>query len=166
MNYHNIKTVDMLNGDGLRVTLFVSGCEHNCGGCQNPQTHPLTSGIEFDGAALDELRSELSKPYISGITFTGGDPMHPKNREAVVDIVHSLSDIISDQNKTVWIYTGYMWDDIKHEEAVRLADVVVDGRFVERQKDVNYPWCGSTNQRVIDVKKSIKEGAVVLHEKN
>lgn len=162
MNYHNIQTVDMLNGDGLRVTLFVSGCEHNCPGCQNPQTHDINSGIEFDEDAMNELREELSKDYISGVTFSGGDPMHPENRDVVAEIIKGISDL----GKTVWIYTGYNWDDIKNEDAVLMADVVVDGRFIEKQADVNYPWGGSTNQRVIDVKRSIAEKAVRLYETN
>jgi len=163
MNYHNIQSDDMLNGDGLRVVLFVSGCNHNCPNCQNPQTHDVNSGIEFDESAMNELREELSKPYISGITFSGGDPLHPANRDNITNIIKNLSDIIKSQNKTIWIYTGYNWDEVKDIEAVKLSDVLVDGLFVESLKDVNYPWCGSTNQRVIDVQKSLKEKKVILH---
>lgn len=107
MNYHNILHDDMLNGDGLRVVLFVSGCDHSCPQCQNPQTHSVSSGIPFDQDALDEIRTELSKDYIAGITFSGGDPLHPSNRETVASIIWSLSDILKTANKTVWIYTGY-----------------------------------------------------------
>lgn len=164
MNYHNILHDDMLNGDGLRVVLFVSGCAHECPGCQNPQTHNFDSGIEFDQSALTELRSELSKDYISGITFSGGDPMHPKNRETVAAIIWALSDVIKAGKKTVWIYTGYSWDEVKNELAVRLADVVVEGKYIAELNDVNYPWAGSTNQRVIDVQKSLHESRVILHE--
>lgn len=163
MNYHNIQTVDMLNGDGLRVTLFVSGCSHHCPECQNPQTHSLLSGIEFDRDALEELREELSKPHISGITFSGGDPLHVKNRAQTAEIIRCLADILHAQKKTVWIYTGYLWDDIKDCAAVQMADVVVDGEYIAEKNDVNYPWCGSTNQRVIDVKRSLEEGKVILH---
>ena len=164
MNYHNILHDDMLNGDGLRVVLFVSGCAHNCPQCQNPQTHPVMSGIPFDQDAMEEIRNELSKDYIAGITFSGGDPMHPSNRETVASIIWSLSDILKTTGKTVWIYTGYRWEDIKNERAVRLADVLVDGEFDPSLLDVNYPWAGSTNQRVIDVQQSLRAGQVILHE--
>lgn len=163
MNYHNILHDDMLNGDGLRVVLFVSGCDHSCPQCQNPQTHSVSSGIPFDQDALDEIRTELSKDYIAGITFSGGDPLHPSNRETVASIIWSLSDILKTANKTVWIYTGYRWEDVKNERAVRLADVLVDGEFDSALLDVNYPWAGSTNQRVIDVQKSLAAGQVILH---
>lgn len=163
MNYHNILHDDMLNGDGLRVVLFVSGCTHNCPECQNPQTHSFDSGIPFDQEALTELKTELQKDYISGITFSGGDPLHPANRETVAAIIWALSDILKSQNKTVWIYTGYRWDEVKNELAVRLADVLVDDRYDPALNDVNYPWAGSTNQRVIDVQKSLAAGQVILH---
>lgn len=164
MNYHNIVHDDMLNGDGLRVVLFVSGCTHNCPECQNPQTHSFDSGILFDQAALTELKTELQKDYISGITFSGGDPLHPSNRETVAAIIWALSDILKSQHKTVWIYTGYQWDEIKNELAVRLADVVVDGKYDPTLSDINYPWAGSTNQRVIDVQRSLEAHRVILHE--
>lgn len=164
MNYHNILHDDMLNGDGLRVVLFVSGCNHHCPQCQNPQAHSISSGIPFDQDALDEIRTELSKDYIAGLTFSGGDPLHPSNRETVASIIWSLSDILKAANKTVWIYTGYRWEDVKNERAVRLADVLVDGEFDPSLLDVNYPWAGSTNQRVIDVQQSLRAGQVVLHE--
>lgn len=164
MNYHNIQHDDMLNGDGLRVVLFVSGCTHNCPECQNPQTHPFDSGIEFDQEALEELKAELTKDYISGITFSGGDPMHPKNRDTVAAIIWALSDVLKTNKKTVWMYTGYSWDEVKNELAVRLTDVLVDGEYDPSLSDVNYPWAGSSNQRVIDVQKSLREGKVILHE--
>ena len=163
MNYHNILHDDMLNGDGLRVVLFVSGCNHHCPQCQNPQTHAIDSGILFDQSALNELKQELQKDYIAGITFSGGDPLHPSNRETVAAIIWALSDIIKNQHKTVWIYTGYQWNEVKNELAVRLADVLVDGEFNPELLDVNYPWAGSTNQRVIDVQKSLAAGQVILH---
>lgn len=101
---------------------------------------------------------------IAGITFSGGDPLHPSNRETVASIIWSLSDILKTANKTVWIYTGYRWEDVKNERAVRLADVLVDGEFDSALLDVNYPWAGSTNQRVIDVQQSLRTGQVILHE--
>lgn len=166
MNYHNITKDDMLNGDGLRVVLWVSGCEHRCYGCQNPQTHSLTSGILFDKDAEEEIFEALDKEYISGITFSGGDPLHTKNRKTVLDLITKIKQKYSD--KTIWIYTGYSWEDLlaMNDDTVNnilsYIDVLVDGKFYIKLKDVNYPWAGSTNQRVIDVKASLAQDKIIL----
>lgn len=166
MNYHNITTDDMLNGDGLRVVLWVSGCEHRCYGCQNPQTHSLSSGILFDKDAEEELFEALNKTYISGITFSGGDPLHTKNRRTVLDLIVKVKKQYPD--KTVWIYTGYMWEDLlaMDDEIINNIlshiNVLVDGKFYLKLKDVNYPWAGSTNQRVIDVQASLSQDKIIL----
>ena len=162
MRYHNITTDDMLNGDGLRVVLWLSGCEHHCKGCQNPLTWDANSGLVFDERALDELFDKLENPYISGITFSGGDPLHPENRSEVLKLAKAVKDILS--KKTVWLYTGYTWEQICGLSGIENIDVLVDGRFTEELASANYPWAGSTNQRVIDVQKSIETGKVVLHK--
>lgn len=166
MNYHNITHDDMLNGDGLRVVLWVSGCEHKCYGCQNPQTHPITSGIPFDEAAEEELFEELKKEYIAGITFSGGDPLHPKNRQEVLKLIKKINDKFDD--KTIWIYTGYIFENLSTmndniiNEILNNIDVLVDGKFYLKFKDVNAPWVGSTNQRVIDVKQTLQQNKIIL----
>lgn len=166
MNYHNITHDDMLNGDGLRVVLWVSGCEHKCYGCQNPQTHALSSGIPFDEDAEQELFNELEKDYISGITFSGGDPLHTKNREEVFKLVKKIKDNFSD--KTIWIYTGYTFEDLlaMNNELIKSIlqniDVLVDGKFYMKLKDINAPWVGSTNQKVIDVQQSLQQNKIIL----
>lgn len=166
MKYHNITKADMVNGDGLRVVLWVSGCQHHCPGCQNPITWNPDDGLDFDENAYNELIEGLDKDYISGITFSGGDPLHPNNRTEIMTIAGRIHELYP--NKTIWLYTGYVWEDIiKYPlllAVVSQVDVLVDGRFVQELKDVTYPWAGSTNQRVIDVKRSISEGTVVLHE--
>ena len=166
MNYHNITHDDMLNGDVLRVVLWVSGCEHKCYGCQNPQTHALSSGIPFDEDAEQELFDELKKDYISGITFSGGDPLHTKNRQEVSRLVKKVKD--SSPDKTIWIYTGYtfenllsMNDDIVNS-ILQNIDVLVDGKFYMKLKDINVPWVGSTNQKVIDVQQSLQQNKIIL----
>lgn len=161
MRYHNITHDDMLNGDGLRVVLWLSGCEHHCPGCQNPLTWNPDDGIIFDDRAMDEICSQLSKDYISGLTLSGGDPFYPVNRMELPDILLQLK--IKYPDKTIWCYTGYLFDDIRYEKLMRYLDVLVDGRFVKELADVNYPWAGSTNQRVIDVRKSLIEGEVILY---
>lgn len=164
MRYHNILHDDMRNGEGLRVVLFVSGCEHHCFNCQNPQTWDGNDGIEFDLDAKEEIFEQLSKDYISGITFSGGDPLYNSNLH---DVLVLINEILSKfPTKTIWLYTGYTWDQIQNSkekmEVVSSCDVLVDGEYIEEFLDVNYPWAGSTNQRVIDVKKSLEENKIVL----
>lgn len=160
MNYHNITKDDMLNGDGLRVVLWLAGCEHHCKGCQNPVTWNPEGGLEFDIKAREELYRELQKPHISGVTFSGGDPLHPNNRAEVMQLAALVKHLYG---KTVWLYTGYEWEQIHRLPGIENIDVLVDGKFVEELADVTYPWAGSTNQRVIDVKKSLETGNVISY---
>lgn len=154
MRYHNITKDDMLNGDGLRVVLWVAGCTHCCKECQNPLTWDPDGGLPFDEAAKREIFSQLDKPYISGITFSGGDPLHSANRLEV----RSLSEEIKNKypDKTIWLYTGERWEDILHVPIMKYVDVLVDGEFIKELKDVRLLWKGSSNQRVIDVQKSLQ----------
>ena len=161
MNYHNITKEDMLNGEGLRVVLWVSGCNHHCKNCQNPITWDKNGGLPFDKEAEDELFEALSKPYIDGITFSGGDPLFPENRSEVFRLIKKCTELHPD--KTIWLYTGYTWEEIKDLEGISLIDVIAEGEFVEELKDNNIHWVGSSNQRVIKVKESLK-GAVSLLE--
>ncbi len=163
MRYHNITKDDMLNGDGLRVVLWVSGCEHRCKGCHNPVTWDINGGLEFDEAAKEEVFEELKKDYVSGITLSGGDPLHMQNRTDVSRLIREIKDKFP--NKTIWLYSGYDWEEVKDLPLMENIDVFVDGEFVERLKDNLLLWRGSSNQRVIDVKKSLKIGNVVLAAK-
>ena len=164
MNYQNITHDDMLNGDGLRVVLWVSGCSHHCTGCQNPTTWDPNDGLTFDEDAKREIFNDLSKSYIDGVTFSGGDPLHSCNVEAITNLSREIKEKFPD--KTIWIYTGASFDQIKDLEIMKLIDVLVDGEFVEDLKDNNFKWAGSTNQRVIDVQQSIIEKRVVLYANN
>ena len=163
MFYHNITHDDMLNGDGLRVVLWVAGCEHHCKGCQNPITWNPNGGISFDENAKKEIFAELNKSYISGFTFSGGDPLHKNN----VDEVTALAKEIKEKypQKTIWLYTGYIWNNIKDLEIIQYLDVLVDGKFEIEKSDINFQWAGSTNQNVIDVKKTAIENRIVLYGK-
>lgn len=160
MRYHNITKDDMLNGDGLRVVLWVSGCEHHCKGCHNAVTWDINSGLPFDEKAEKEIFAELDKPYISGITFSGGDPLHPQNREDVAGLIKRVKEKYP--QKTIWLYTGYLWNEICGLPFIKDVDVLVDGKFVEELRDVNIPWRGSSNQKVINVKKTLEVGSIVL----
>ena len=155
MNYHNITKDDMNNGDGLRVVLWVSGCSHRCDGCQNPQTWNPESGIKFDESAMNEILRELDHDYISGLTLSGGDPLYQRNLETISKIIDTVREKFPE--KTIWLYTGYTREEIQTDSVrwniVQKVDVVVEGEFEKDKADANYHWAGSTNQRVIEIKK-------------
>ena len=181
MNYHNITYPDMNNGDGLRVVLWLSGCSHHCYNCPNPQTWDANSGIPFNDSAKQEIFNELSKDYISGITFSGGDPLHENNLDDVLKLVQEIR--ISYPEKTIWLYTGYNFDLLNSKyneykytpfaanaddwltrwEIISNVNVLVDGRYIDEQRDITLKWRGSKNQRVVDVQQTLKQGKVVLY---
>ena len=164
MRYHNIVREDMLNGDGLRVVLWVAGCSHCCKECHNPITWDPDGGVLFDDAARQEIFDQLDKPYISGITFSGGDPLHAANRHTVKGLMEEIRRKYPD--KTIWLYTGDRWEDILHYPVMQYVDVLVDGEFVQELKNTKLRWRGSANQRVIDVQKSLQQAdpaVPVLH---
>ncbi len=161
MNYHNITKDDMLNGDGLRVVLWTAGCTHKCKNCQNPITWDIKGGLPFDEAAKEEIFTELAKDYVSGLTLSGGDPLHPANCQAVTDLSAQVKELFP--SKTIWLYTGFDWDEISTLPILSYVDVVVDGNYIDELSDTKLHWRGSSNQHVIDVKKSLEEGTIVLH---
>ena len=167
MNYHNIKTDDMLNGDGLRVTCWVSGCNMGCFNCYNPQTWDFDSGIPFTEETMQEILYDLSKPYIKGCTLSGGHPLDPHNAPKVLEIVKRVKMVFP--NKDIWIYSGYEWENIIKDETLReilkYTDVLVDGAYVDELRDISLPFRGSSNQKIIDVQKSLVENKVILWEK-
>lgn len=172
MNYHNITKDDMVNGDGLRVVLWTSGCSHHCPECHNPQTWDANSGILFDDSAKKEIFDELQKDYCSGITLSGGDPLNEANIDEIFLLVSDIKKNFP--NKTIWLYSGYCFEDIFLEDSPEMAarreilkrcDVFVDGPFVDKLKDNQYHWAGSSNQRVINISKTLlNNGNVVLYD--
>ncbi len=155
MRYHNITRDDMLNGDGLRVVLWVAGCSHCCKDCHNPITWDPDGGVLFDDKARQEIFDQLEKSYISGITFSGGDPLHAANRLNVRELMEEIKERYPD--KTIWLYTGDKWEDIRHYSLLKYVDVLVDGEFVSDLKNTKLRWRGSANQRVIDVQASLRQ---------
>ena len=153
MRYHNITKDDMLNGDGLRVVLWVAGCEHCCKGCQNPVTWDPNGGLEFDENAKQEIFEQLEHSYISGITFSGGDPMHCANRSGVKQLAMEIREKYP--HKTIWLYTGDTWETVMNSSLMKYVDVLVDGEFEQDKKDTTLMWKGSSNQRVIDVQATL-----------
>lgn len=168
MNYHNITYPDQNNGPGLRVVIWVSGCSHHCLECQNPQTWDKNSGIIFDNSAKEEIIEQLKNNYISGITWSGGDPMHKDNVETVLKFTEKIHDLFPEKN--IWLYTGYTFEEImndtnlKRKQLLDLCDVLVDGEYKKELRDISLHWCGSSNQRVIDVKNTLKENKIILYE--
>lgn len=155
MRYHNITKDDMLNGDGLRVVLWVAGCEHCCKGCQNPMTWDPDGGLMFDEAAKAEIFEQLDKSYIEGITFSGGDPLHYANRDGVRTLAAEIKEKYP--NKNIWLYTGDIWENIANHPLMKYIDVLVDGEFEQDKKDATLLWKGSSNQRVIDVQATLAQ---------
>ncbi len=171
MNYAEIKKTDIANGEGVRVSLFVSGCRRHCKNCFNKVTWDFSYGKPFTQDVQNELLEALAPDYIAGLTLLGGDPMEPENQRALLPFVRRVREDLP--QKTIWCYTGYTYHDgaIEEEQAncevtrqfISLLDVLVDGRFVEELKDIRLVFCGSSNQRVIDIKRSIESGSVVLY---
>lgn len=162
MRYHNITKDDMNNGDGLRAVLWVSGCDHCCNQCQNPITWDPNGGLVFDKEAKDELFELLSRDYISGLTLSGGDPMFLANRTEITELVKEVKERFP--TKTIWMYTGFLYEEIENLEVMGYIDVLVDGPFEIAKLDKRLHWVGSSNQRVIDMPSTRQTGKIVLHE--
>ncbi len=166
MNYMKIDPCDIANGPGVRVTLFVTGCNHHCPGCHNPQTWDPNAGQPFTNKTLDKIVDLLRSDYIRGLTLTGGDPLYPENRETVKRICKRVWTEFHG-NKDIWMWTGYVWEDIVNDWKtnnliIPLISVLVDGPFIEAQKDISLPYMGSSNQRVIDIWETILTDKPVL----
>lgn len=172
MRYHNITKADMLNGDGLRVVLWLAGCSHHCQACQNPITWDANDGLIFDEEAKREIFSELGKSWCSGLTLSGGDPLYVGNRKDVSLLVSEIKSKFPDKN--IWCYTGYTWEElmkqVKDDENLKIilnnVDVLLDGRFVLSLALEKLHYVGSSNQRIIDVRSSLDTGNIDLYIDN
>lgn len=166
MNYEKIDKCSVSNGLGVRTVLWVSGCDIHCKNCHNQSTWDFNSGIPFTEDTMQELLYDLSKPYIKGCTLSGGHPLDPLNAPEVLKIVKRIKMVFP--NKDIWIYSGYVWENIIKDETLReimkYTDVLVDGSYVDELRDISLPFRGSSNQRIIDVSKSLKANEVVLWE--
>lgn len=171
MNYGEIKNYDIANGEGVRVSLFVSGCTHHCKNCFNPETWNFEYGKPFTKETEDYIIECLSPDYIDGLSLLGGEPFEPQNQEVLLPFLRRVRNELPD--KTLWCYTGYLFDrELLSESRARceftdemlsLIDVLVDGEFVQDLYDISLAFRGSSNQRIIDVQKSLKSGEVKLH---
>lgn len=165
MRVMNITKCDLLNGEGCRVVLWVSHCEHKCKGCQNAYCWDGRIGEKFNDSHVEELYKELKNPYISGITFTGGDPLSSINYKEIINLSKQIKRDFP--TKTQWLWTGYTLEEIlqsPRKEILKTVDVLCDGKFEIDKLSPNKRWVGSSNQRVIDVRKTMEEDKIVLYE--
>ena len=173
MNYATIKWTDIANGEGVRISLFVSGCTHHCKNCFNAVAWDFNYGNAFDGEIQNKILQELNSSFIAGLSLLGGEPLEPQNQEALFPFIQEVRRLYP--NKSIWCYTGFVFDEqtgeLKEEhkntpitkKLISLFDVLVDGAYVEELKDIRLKFRGSSNQRVIDVKKSLQEQNCVLY---
>ena len=162
MRYNTIKQLDIANGPGCRVSLFIQGCTFNCPGCFNTVAKDFDGGTEFTDQTLHLILELLKPSHISGLSILGGEPLHPRNREATLDLVKKISAAAPD--KSIWLWTGYQIEEVFEDLIDSGIDVVVDGRFVEELKDLRLKYRGSSNQRIIDLKETIRTGDLILIE--
>lgn len=170
MNYATIKTNDVANGEGVRVSLFVSGCTHRCEGCFNREAWDFNYGQRFGDEQIDFILNALDKPHIRGLSLLGGEPFEPQNQPELLKLLRCFRQRFPE--KDVWCYSGYDFEDdiltLKlgdpdiTKEMLSYIDILVDGRFIKELKNLNLRFKGSSNQRIIDVKKSLEKGEVVL----
>ena len=173
MNYATIKWTDIANGEGVRISLFVSGCTHRCKNCFNQIAWDFSYGAPFDEVVEEKILCELSEDYIAGLSLLGGEPLEPQNQIALYSFVKRVKERFP--NKTIWCYTGFVLDETTGElkeksknipctkTLISLFDVLVDGAYVEELKDIRLKFRGSSNQRVIDVSKTLQEKKCVLY---
>ena len=175
MHVGEVMTADVANGEGMRVSVFVSGCRNHCQGCFQPQTWDFNYGREYTPEIEQFIIDELSKSYYDGITILGGDPMEPENQEPVLRLLRRIKKELPDKN--VWAYTGYVYDrdlvpggkrfvDGVTRELLESIDILIDGRFVEELKNLMLNFRGSGNQRIIKMKETLETGKVILSELN
>jgi len=169
MNYCGLMKSDIANGVGVRVTLWCSGCSIHCEGCQNPETWDFNSGKPFTTKAMNDLVCELEKPYVKGITFTGGNPLEPQNAPTIEHIIRVVRTLFTD--KDIWLYTGRTlkiqdFSGGEYASVLSNCDYVVDGAYLERQRDLTIAFRGSSNQRIIDVKRSLAASKIVTTNLN
>lgn len=155
MNYIKINENDIANGEGVRVSLFVSGCRRRCKGCFNKETWDFNAGKPFTIDTLNILLGALAKQHIAGLSVLGGEPLEQENIGTLYDILSTVKMWFPE--KTIWLYTGYKYEDVRDARLLDWVDVLVDGEFIEEQKDISLSFRGSRNQRIIELKKENKE---------
>jgi len=161
MRYNKIRKMDISNGPGVRVSIFMQGCSFNCKNCFNKETHDFCGGKEFDDSTIERVLELCDNENIEGLSILGGEPMHPTNIEGTTKLAKAFKEKYP--NKTVWSWSGYTFDnDLKDKEVVKYLDVLVDGQYKDELSNPTLKWRGSENQRVINVQESLKDSNIVL----
>ena len=160
MRYNKIRKMDISNGPGIRVSIFMQGCSFHCKDCFNSETWDFKAGKEFNDEVINKVLDLASLPHIVGLSILGGEPMHPNNREGTIKLAKAFKKRYP--NKDIWVWSGYLFDELKDIEGLSYIDTLVDGRFALEKANPTLKFRGSSNQRVIDVKKSLEAGNVVL----
>ena len=163
MRYNKIRKMDIANGPGIRVSIFFQGCAFHCKNCFNPETWDFNGGLEFTDKEIDTIIDLAKENHIKGLSILGGEPMHPKNITNTTKLAKKFKETYP--NKTIWTWSGFLFDkDLKDKEVMKYIDVLIDGQYKDELHNPTLKWRGSSNQRVIDVQKSLKKGEVVLYE--
>ena len=163
MRYSKIRKMDISNGPGVRVSVFMQGCTFKCKNCFNPETHDFDGGLEFTDETIEEILALCEPSHIVGLSILGGEPMHPKNIEGTTKLARAFKERFP--NKTIWSWTGFLFDrDLVNKEVLKYLDVLVDGQYKDELHSPTLKWKGSSNQRVIDVPASLKENKIMLFE--
>ena len=162
MRYNKIRKMDIADGPGVRVSIFMQGCIFNCKNCFNPETHDFKGGVEFTDETIDKVLNLANHEYIRGLSILGGEPLHQKNIEGSLKLAHKFKEKYPD--KDVWVWTGFLFEDISKTHDLSDIDVLVDGQYVDKLRNPKLKYCGSSNQRVIDIKKTLKTGKIELLE--
>lgn len=162
MKYRKIRKMDIADGHGVRVSIFFQGCDFHCKNCFNPETWSWNCGEEFNDEVIDKILDLAKFDYITGLSILGGEPMHPNNIMGTLKLAKAFKTRYP--QKTIWAWSGYKYEDILKPEVLKYLDVLVDGQYIDSKRDPRLKWCGSTNQRVIDVAKSLKENKIVILE--
>ena len=161
MHYNRIRKMDISNGPGVRVSIFFQGCPYNRKNCFNPDTWDFNEGKDFNDDVIEHVLDLSNKDHITGLSILGGEPMHPKNIKGTLELVKRFKEKF--QNKNIWCWTGFLYEQIKDEEVLDYIDVLIDGQFINDEYSPNLKWRGSKNQRIIDIKKTKKNKKLILH---
>ena len=161
MRYNKIRKMDIADGPGVRVSIFMQGCTFNCKNCFNPETHEFNGGKELTDDTIARVLELCENENIEGLSILGGEPMHPKNIDGTTKLAKEFKEKYP--NKNIWVWTGFLFDkDLKDKEVMKYIDVLVDGQYVDELHDPKLKWKGSSNQRVIDVQESLKQNKVKI----
>lgn len=162
MRYNKIRKMDISNGPGVRVSIFMQGCHFHCKDCFNSETWDFNGGKEYTDETINRVLELCEKDYIVGLSILGGEPLHPKNIDGTTKLAKTFKEKFP--NKNIWMWTGFLFENVKDNEVFKYIDTLIDGQFKTELFDPRLKWKGSSNQRVIDVKKTIKKGDIVLYE--